>query len=294
MEKIKGSGASATFQLHNGEEATFAYSGFLEVSVTDTGAGMTKKQLSQVFGEGVQFDVNKLQAGQGSGLGLHIAKGIVEQHGGSLTVQSDGLGLGTTFTMKLLMYHVPPDVLEPGGTGSAAATFPSSAASADFSPLRVLVVDDAALNRKLLARLLENQGHVCDQAEDGLKAVASVKASMRRGTRYDTILLDSQMPNMTGPAAARKIRDLGCDSFIVGITGNVFSDDISYFLECGANKVLPKPLNVNDLMDVWKEYGIGGAPPLSRLPGIPEGARASVAAPLRKDLKAPQHRRASY
>jgi signal transduction histidine kinase len=69
------------------------------VSVTDTGAGMTPDQLTKLFRDGVQFNVNTLQAGKGSGLGLYIAKGIVEQHGGTLTADFKGLGCGTSFTM---------------------------------------------------------------------------------------------------------------------------------------------------------------------------------------------------
>ena len=78
--------------LQNGETLNYVTSGLLKVGVTDTGAGMSEDQLAKVFSEGVQFNVNKLQAGKGSGLGLFIAKGILEQHGGTLGVASAGLG----------------------------------------------------------------------------------------------------------------------------------------------------------------------------------------------------------
>ena len=61
---------------------------------------------------------------------------------------------------------------------------------------------------------------------------------------------------MEGPAAAEKIRALGCDAFIVGITGNLYDDSVSYFTACGANKVLPKPLHMPDLKSLWIEYGV--------------------------------------
>jgi hypothetical protein len=78
------------------------------VTVTDTGAGLSEDQLGQIF-DGVQSNVNLLQAGQGSGLGLYIAKGIVEQHRGTVVDTSGGLRQGTTFTVPL--NHVPDSAL---------------------------------------------------------------------------------------------------------------------------------------------------------------------------------------
>ena len=75
--------------------------GSLTLSVTDSGAGMSEENLSQLFQEGVQFNAGKLQAGQGSGLGLWISKGIVELHRGKLSADSKGEGKGSTFTLEL-------------------------------------------------------------------------------------------------------------------------------------------------------------------------------------------------
>ena len=65
------------------------------------------------------------------------------------------------------------------------------------------------------------------------------------------------MPTMNGPTACQHIRRMGCDAFIVGITGNVLSEDVNYFKSCGANEVLPKPFNITDLEELWVEYGVG-------------------------------------
>jgi CheY-like chemotaxis protein len=121
---------------------------------------------------------------------------------------------------------------------------------------RILVVDDTTMNRKLLIRLLQNKGHVCDEAEDGSIAVKQVETAIEEGKPYASILMDYEMPVMNGPTAAKEIRGLGCDSFIVGITGNLLPADISYFKSCGANSVLPKPLDFGDLQDLWMEYGV--------------------------------------
>lgn len=216
-----------------------------------------------MFGKGVQFNVNKLQSGQGSGLGLYIAKGIVNLHGGSLTVSSRGLGLGTTFTMTLPLYRMA-SVESPNGGGLelTSEAEPVSSHKIQFSltnPLRVLVVDDAAINRKLLMRLLQNHDHECDQAEDGVAAVAKVQEAIETGRPYNSILLDYEMPNMNGPEAASVMRQkLGCTSFIVGITGNIFSEDVQHFRKCGADRILPKPLCFKSLEEAWLEAGVHG------------------------------------
>lgn len=64
------------------------------------------------------------------------------------------------------------------------------------------------------------------------------------------------MPVLRGPEAAVKIRGLGCDSYIVGITGNVLADDVRYFVSCGANAVLPKPVDIKRLEMLWNENGL--------------------------------------
>jgi signal transduction histidine kinase/CheY-like chemotaxis protein len=242
-----------TFELKNNDIVTYDQSGELEVKVTDTGAGMSKEQLAKLFRQGVQFNVNDLQAGQGSGLGLFIAKGIVEQHGGRLFADSEGLGCGTTFTMTIPLYHVPE--AEPN---ESQYDMNVSYNTYRQSSLRVLIVDDATSNRKLLGRLLKNRGHAFDETEDGHFAVEMVGDAERANRPYDMVLLDYEMPILNGPEAAKKIRDIGIDVFIVGITGNMMPEDVAYFRSCGANAVLPKPFKMSSLEDLCVEYQVGG------------------------------------
>eukprot|EP00977_Amphora_coffeiformis_P024285 scaffold15349_cov89-Amphora_coffeaeformis.AAC.1 len=245
------------FTLHNGDKVRCPWAGTLEVAVVDSGVGMSPEELSSLFGEGIQFNVNVLQAGQGSGLGLYIARGMAVQHGGSLEAASEGLNLGSTFTMTLPVYRIAtkdPSSVDPVEvSGTKAENTPV----AKFEALRVLVVDDAAMNRKLLVRLLQKEGHSCEEAMDGIVAVEKVREAIDGGRPFDSILMDYEMPRCNGPTAAQAIRAMGCDSFIVGITGNLFPEDVSYFKESGANRVLGKPLAQKDLFDLWAEYGVG-------------------------------------
>jgi len=270
-----GSEREHQFTLKKGDQISFAPSGFVQLTVSDTGAGMSPDQMANVFEQGTQFNVNELQAGQGSGLGLYIAKGIMDQHLGSLTVASKGLGKGTTFTMSVPVYRDPKkchddDCFE--DIESDHFSFKAAKARAhepqDLSNLRILVVDDSDTNRKFLSRILANHGHTCDQARDGSIAVEMVSESMKsieandiesfdESGQYDAVLLDYEMPVMNGPTAAKKMREMGSDTFIVGITGNLLPEDVEFFRDQGANEVLPKPFNISDLEEILMEYGVG-------------------------------------
>jgi CheY-like chemotaxis protein len=263
-----------TFQLNSGEHLSVARDGYcLQIEVSDTGAGMSQDQLAQLFRDGVQFNVNNLQAGQGSGIGLYISKGIVEQHGGTLMATSEGLGEGTTFTITMPIFKVPDNVLpsqllrhlqvskqSPEVPIGGDAENPESGGGGEgvVEALRILVVDDSLMNRKLLMRLLKNRGHECDEAKDGQEAFDKVTESLQRDNCYDTILMDYEMPVMDGPTASMEIRALGCDSFIVGITGNVLPEDVAHFRRCGANCVFPKPIQMEALEGIWNEFGVTG------------------------------------
>lgn len=233
--------------------------GSLLVNVEDSGVGMDPVQLAGLFRPGVQYDATNLQAGGGSGLGLYIAKGIVEEHKGTLVVTSGGLGQGTTFTISLPVFSVADlrqkcDKRKPT---NASISDSIETSSSKLTLLKVLVVDDADSNRKLLSRLLRREGHTCDEADNGQLAVEMVADSMQEGEApYDTILLDYEMPLMNGPETASEIRRKGWRVFIVGITGNTFTEDVEHFRSCGADAVLPKPVKLDDLRSIWQGHGL--------------------------------------
>lgn len=260
------------------------YGGSYVVKVKDSGAGLSDEQLSKIFGEGIQFNVNYLQAGGGSGLGLHIAKGIVEEHGGTLVVSSDGIGQGSIFTMEIPVFSVPSDIaydtpsyrvddedttegfndlyqsrqshsednVKSLTAGTNTMSSKGSSSSHSLMNKKILVVDDTLLSRKMLTRLLSANGHDCTAAENGQDAINKY-LECDAVAPYTTILMDYEMPEMNGPETAKKLRELGCDSMIIGVTGNVNSDDVEYFKAMGADSVLPKPLGMSALQDVWQD-----------------------------------------
>jgi CheY-like chemotaxis protein len=135
-----------------------------------------------------------------------------------------------------------------------------------FFGLKVLIVDDAPMVRKLMTKLLSSKGALCDCAEDGAVAVEMMRSTLSllshheeegngNGSNdpppspYDIVFMDFMMPNMNGPEATKAIRSLGYHGPIIGITGNMMASDVDYFMESGANVILPKPLSVPNLED---------------------------------------------
>jgi signal transduction histidine kinase/CheY-like chemotaxis protein len=254
-EKTSTRQKARRYSLKNKSSISHEPTGNLVVTVKDTGAGMTKDQLKKLFGQGIQFNVNELQHGNGSGLGLYIAMGIVEQHDGSLVCDSEGLGKGTTFTMTVPVCDIPSPETYKRAFGEDGFDEDGDDFYED-SKLNILVVDDAMSNRKLLRRLLELKGHESAEAENGQIAVDMVRASEKVNNHFDLVLMDYEMPVLNGPKAAEKIRNNGSDVFIIGVTGNLMPEDVSYFRQCGSNAVLSKPFRMNELEEIIIEHHI--------------------------------------
>jgi CheY-like chemotaxis protein len=235
------------------------------VSVKDDGIGMTADQLGQLYGEGVQFDANKLQKGGGSGLGLWVSKGIVESHGGRICAESDGHEKGCIFTIHLPLVKSDHSMHHSYHHTSSSTVFDHSTNYAVFQGVpesapeprayHMLVAEDSVPNRKMLVRLLERNGHTSDAAVDGEQAVEAVSATLVSSNNaqgelkppFDVILMDYEMPNLNGPEATEQIRAIGYSGIVIGVTGNVLKEDVDFFKEKGANDVLSKPVRFADI-----------------------------------------------
>eukprot|EP00607_Mallomonas_marina_P008952 CAMPEP_0182422676 /NCGR_PEP_ID=MMETSP1167-20130531/8419_1 /TAXON_ID=2988 /ORGANISM="Mallomonas Sp, Strain CCMP3275" /LENGTH=287 /DNA_ID=CAMNT_0024600941 /DNA_START=495 /DNA_END=1358 /DNA_ORIENTATION=+ len=118
----------------------------------------------------------------------------------------------------------------------------------NHSQERLLVVDDVALNRKMIIRLINKRWREISEAKDGVTALYSVNEAEKERRPYHIILMDFEMPNMNGPEATKIMRSDGFEGIIIGVTGNALPEDVSYFLESGADRVILKPLDVRELM----------------------------------------------
>ena len=217
--------------------------------ISDTGIGMTPEFMQIMYSEfsrAIDTRVNKVR---GSGLGLAIVRKIVDLMGGSITADSTP-GQGTTFRVVLTLPIVAQqDTLTP--TPAASRPVPSLPGR----PIRLLIAEDNDLNYEIEAALLEPKGLRCTRAIDGVDAVGCFDGAPP-GT-FDAILMDMQMPRMSGPEAAKAIRALPrADARtipILAVTANAYQEDIRLCLDAGMNAHLAKPLDVDAVLTTLAE-----------------------------------------
>ena len=243
----------------------------VKVAISDSGPGLSAEMLRRLVEESSRHDHRLLlEDEQGYGMGLWLSRGIVELHGGRMGVDSEGLGKGCTFFLELpLLTDTSPGVSPQAKSSPAMAmtplplsvrhhnirfTFSTSSDEEDRPtetspkempplPLKILVVDDSLLCRKMVVRVLKDEGLV-HEAVDGRDATSLVVRSMQELAPYHIILMDSAMPHTTGPTATEELRRRGYKGVIIGLTGNALPADVETFLCKGADAVLLKPLDI--------------------------------------------------
>ena len=253
---------------------------YLRMEIKDTGYGIALENQHRVFNEVVQFHASKQQGGGGSGFGLVITKKIVELHGGKVGLWSEGEGKGCTFFVELPVHECEVDTEEyeqyrfTCSRQSVRSSLHSTASKNKIEgkfcfsnkepkrKLNVLVVDDSSLNRKMIRKMLERLGHFVEEADDGDIAVERFQNSLKAEKYFDLILMDSQMPRMSGPEAASIIRQLGFTGFIAALTGNALKGDIEEYKRMGADTVLLKPIDSKVLDSLIEEVFLTHQKPL--------------------------------
>ena len=235
-----------TFRQQNATSQFAAY----QFVVEDTGVGISPDFIQHIF-EPFERQQNSTMSGVfGTGLGLPIAKNIVEMMGGAIEVESV-LNKGSRFTVCLTLR-----------LQEEAETEEKEALGSFFSgPQKILVVEDNELNREIEVDLLEDAGFLVDTACDGSVAVEKVKAS--KPGEYSLILMDLQMPVMDGHTAARNIRALEDPALagvpIVALSANAFDEDRKMSAKSGMNAHMAKPIDVQRLLELVEN--VVGQPP---------------------------------
>jgi len=202
--------------------------------VEDTGVGIPKDKLAHLFDQFTQADMSTSRKFGGTGLGLTIAKQIVDKMEGTIYVKSQE-GEGTTFsvTMKL------PTVKE-----ALAIEDESVEIKWDHTP-QVLLAEDNLINQKVALRFLSELGCSVDVAMNGIAVLDCAKAK-----NYDLIFMDIQMPDMDGMEATKAIRELEKQDQrtpIIALTAHALKSDHDKYIEIGMDSCLTKPISKNKL-----------------------------------------------
>jgi two-component system, sensor histidine kinase len=217
----------------------------LRFSVTDTGIGIAEEKISGLFQPFSQADSSTTRKYGGSGLGLSIAKGLLELMGSSMQVESRP-GLGSTFSFQAVFGRSPLGDSQSYSEAAALREEPGlsdlSASPLQMNGVRILLAEDHPINRLVVRELLEHVGILVDTAVNGKEAVAAV-AGVR--LPYDAVLMDVQMPELNGYDATRAIRGLpGCASLpVIALTAHALVEERARCLAAGMDDHLAKPID---------------------------------------------------
>jgi CheY-like chemotaxis protein/HPt (histidine-containing phosphotransfer) domain-containing protein/anti-sigma regulatory factor (Ser/Thr protein kinase) len=227
----------------------------LQISVTDTGIGITPEGIALLFREFSQVDGSLTRRHQGTGLGLAISKRLVELMGGTISVGSEP-GRGTAFTVRLALRYANTEALREleAKAENSLARFRSMGRQG----LSVLLVEDNRTNQMVASALLEREGFQVDTAGNGFEALEAVE-----NRSYDLILMDMMMPEMDGLQATRFIRTMpgACRTVpILALTANAFTEDRQACIDAGMTGFLAKPVSSERLAAALSDAALPARP----------------------------------
>ena len=208
----------------------------VKITVSDTGVGIRPEVLERLFMPFVQADPTTARRTGGTGLGLNITRRLAQMMGGAVTARSE-VGKGSTFVLTFLC-DPPAAVVAPSGTPAGP-------------PLRLLVVDDYPVNRKVIGMMLAPLGCEIVEAGDGQAAIDALgKAD------FDIVLIDFNMPRMGGLEATRRIRaEPRWERLpIICLTAGVMDDERSEALSAGMNAFIEKPIEMATLVSTIGQF----------------------------------------
>ncbi len=218
----------------------------LVIDIIDTGIGIPKRQLSQMFESFKQADNSTSRKYGGTGLGLAISKNLLQLMGGDLKVQSQ-LGVGSNFSCHLKLPYKQVSSLPSSTDGSETSIHIEGDQNGT-----ALLAEDNPVNQKVAVAMLKKIGVTVDVADNGLKAVNKCKHK-----EYDIIFMDIQMPILDGFQATEQIRSdggLNNKTPIVALSANVLAEAHSKAFDVGMNGYLAKPFKKKDLEDIILEW----------------------------------------
>ena len=216
--------------------------GMLTLEVEDNGIGIASDQLDKIFEPFHQSGESQYKK-QGTGLGLSITRRLVNAMDGTLRVASS-LGEGSTFTVEVPVEAV--STIVEAHREQPLRHYTGYRRTRGKGSFRILITDDIADNREVLTGLLEPLGFVCAEASNGVQCL-----EIAQKWQPDAVLMDVRMPEMDGLEATRRLRAMPAfqEIPIIAVTASAFKEELEGSLFMGCNLHLPKPVNLNTLLD---------------------------------------------
>jgi signal transduction histidine kinase/ActR/RegA family two-component response regulator len=233
----------------------------MQFEVRDTGIGIPRERLDQIFRPFEQADTSTTRLFGGTGLGLAISSTIVEMMNGRMWVEST-VGTGTSFLFTVPFARVTDEFFS--GRENAVSVEglqdgPEEILEKIRSGLKILVAEDNAVNQVLAVRMLEKLGHTVTLAHNGRQALEYC-----RQQQFDFVLMDLQMPEMDGLEATREIRAHECSTgdhiFIIAMTADAMLGDRERCLRGGMDAYVSKPISRKAVLDEMARLARSASP----------------------------------
>jgi PAS domain S-box-containing protein len=207
----------------------------LSIAITDDGIGMPEELIARLFQRFEQGEIPPEIKFRGLGLGLSIAKALVEAHGGALRAESKGPDCGSTFTIHF------PNARPPARTFAREVVAPSTQPQDASSRLRLLLIEDHEDTARVLEKVLQGMGHEVETC-----SMVTTACQKLRERKFDVILSDIGLPDGSGIDFIKAAREI-CQTPAVALTGYGMAEDIDRCLQAGFEEHLTKPIDIDRL-----------------------------------------------
>lgn len=242
--KFTPDNGTITFSVKQLSELGIA-TGKYEFRITDNGVGMTKEALETIYNPFVKKNLFSKPGNTGSGLGMMITKNIIDMMRGEIVINSTP-NKGTEVIITL-----PLQYADENENNEQTIEYTNK----DFIGTKLLVVDDNPISREMAINSLTEFGFVVQCVDSGNEAIETLKKA--NSGDFDAVLMDIQMPDVNGYEATKKIRSLNkwpSKIPIIGMTGSSFKEDRISMVESGMNNLLPKPVQIDHLLEILAKY----------------------------------------
>mmetsp|Transcript_7357 Transcript_7357/g.13630 ORF Transcript_7357/g.13630 Transcript_7357/m.13630 type:complete len:708 (-) Transcript_7357:1588-3711(-) len=247
-------------------KATLNETGMMEISITDTGIGISTRDIHNLFTLFGKLDLSSSMNPQGVGLGLHISNKLAQELGNAQIHVQSTIDVGSCFSFCVNIFESQRLVPVMGSIEFSESSAENAGAQEVYKFIvdndhsaRLLVVDDCHFNRLVIVDILKTIHVQCDECDSGADAIDIVVKKAERGKPYQIILMDYEMPGLSGPATCRtmlqQLRELGLPlPKVIAYSAYDSEDDAKQCVESGMIDFLPKPSSRDKIISTLERH----------------------------------------